>query len=173
MILYLMFSRKMLVMIITGDSLDHFSFLQKLHRANMNCDTCELFMWLFRLKHCREWKKYLTHTQKIVHINTLSGSLNYSSVRNRKSIHHTHRKSSSSDIELSESFTNEAGFNLLYMFPEAASEPDNRKPDLQTSPQKLFSFLTSQAGFTLSQIVLEGSSETDNSRALSDIVEVC
>ena len=49
------------------------------------------------------------------------------------------------------------------MFPDADSEPENTKPDLEC--------FTSQAGLMLSHIVLEGSTETDTSRVLNDIVE--
>ena len=58
------------------------------------------------------------------------------------------------------------------MFPEAASEPDNRKPDLKTSDTEFSRSFTSQASLKLSQFVPEGYSETDNSRVLSDIIEV-
>ena len=84
-ILYILFSCKLIVTTITCDSL--FS-----HRGNMTCDTCELFTWLFRLKHRYELNRHFTHTSKIVHANTLCGSLNYSSVTNVKGIEHTHRE---------------------------------------------------------------------------------
>ena len=36
-------------------------------------------------------------------------------------------------IELSRSFISEAGFNLIYIFPEDGREPENTKPDSSTS----------------------------------------
>ena len=58
----ILFSCKLLMTTITGDSFDSLSFLQKLHRGNMTCDACELFICLFRLQNCCDLKRHLTHT---------------------------------------------------------------------------------------------------------------
>ena len=65
----------------------------------------------------------------MVHVNTLYGSLNYSSFSKGKRIQHTHRE----DHQTFEKFISEAGFNLIYIFPEGGSEPENKKPDSLTS----------------------------------------
>ena len=134
MILYILFSCKLLVTRITSDSLDSFSFLQKLHRGTMTCDACELFIWLFRLKHHCELKRHLTHTQKIHHANNLCGSLNYSSVTKGSTFNTLIEKI----IELSRCFISAAGFNLIQTFLEAGIDPENTKLNLQTSKTYFF-----------------------------------
>ena len=89
--------------------------LRGIYSINMNN---LLSIWPFRLKHRHVLNWHLTHTQTIVHVNTLYGSLNQS------------RRESAFNTLISE-----AGFNLIYMFPVDGSEPENTRSDSSTSAQ--------------------------------------